>query len=90
MNIKQLKKELKLNKMKTLHEEAEDLLEENYNYVMHLKISGNERKTIAKKNLLLCLDRQIDLMKCLDIADRNLKYNIVGELYMLRCEVETL
>ena len=76
--------------MKTLHEEAEDLLEENYNYVMHLKISGNERKTIAKKNLLLCLDRQIDLMKCLDIADRNLKYNIVGELYMLRCEVETL
>lgn len=76
--------------MKTLHEEAKELLEENYNYVMHLKISGNERKTIAKKNLLLCLDRQIDLMKCLDIADRNLKYNVVGELYMLRCEVEAL
>ena len=76
--------------MKTLHEEAKDLLEENYNFIMYLKISGNERKIIAKKNLLLCLDRQIDLMKCLDIADRNLKYNVVGELYMLRCEVEAL
>ena len=42
---------------------------------MHLKISGDERKRIAKKNLLLCLDRQIDLMKCLDLTDRNLKYN---------------
>ena len=76
--------------MKTLHEEAKELLEENYNFIIHLKISGNERKIIAKKNLLLCLDRQIDLMKCLDIADRNLKYNVVGELYMLRCEVEAL
>lgn len=76
--------------MKTLHEEAKELLEENYNYVIHLKISGNERKIIAKKNLLLCIDRQIDLIKCLDIADRNLKYNVVGELYMLRCEAESL
>ena len=76
--------------MKTLQEEAKDLLEENYNFIMHLKISGDERKRIAKKNLLLCLDRQIDLMKCLDLTDRNLKYNVVGELYMLKCEAENL
>ncbi len=76
--------------MKTLQEEAKDLLEENYNLIMHLKISGDERKRIAKKNLLLCLDRQIDLIKCLDLTDRNLKYNVVGELYMLKCEAENL
>lgn len=66
--------------METPEEEAKRLLEENYQLVMHLKISGSAKLLLAKKNLLLCLNRQINLMQELDLADKETKYMVIDEL----------
>ena len=76
--------------METPEEEAKRLLEENYKLVMHLKISGSARKILAKKNLLLCLNRQIDLMQELDLADKKYKYSVIDELKQVLTEAELI
>jgi hypothetical protein len=76
--------------METPDEEAKRLLEENYNLVMHLKISGSARKLLAKKNLLLCLNRQINLMQELDLSDKKTKYAVIEELKQVLNEAKLL